>query len=67
MTTRRKDQGWAWLVALSACVSRALYEGIAKAMGVLLPTLAADFQQEIWVIGLTVSLMTVVGGMAGKQ
>ena len=66
MTSRRKDQGWAWLVAFSTCVSRALFEGIAKAMGVLVTTLAVDFHQEVWVVGLTVSLMTVVGGVAGK-
>ncbi|XP_072048455.1 monocarboxylate transporter 12-like [Amphiura filiformis] len=62
---RNIDGGWAWVIVGSSFFSRLLHEGIFKSLGVLLPTLSVYFDVPVWVIGNTISFMTVIGGVVG--
>ncbi|XP_072030311.1 monocarboxylate transporter 13-like [Amphiura filiformis] len=58
-----KDSRLAWVVAFGAHLCKLLHDGLLKSFGVMLPSLSSEFNTSNWVVGLSISLMIVVGGL----
>ncbi|XP_072051716.1 monocarboxylate transporter 13-like [Amphiura filiformis] len=54
------DSGWAWMIFVAAFNVWFLWEGLLKALSVLLSTLQEQFVTHTWVIGIMVTLMASV-------
>ena len=56
----------AWIVAVGAFFANLLVTGTSKSLGLLLTEIREDFSTDTWVIGLSVSLGYVLGGILCK-
>ena len=56
----------AWIVAVSIFSAALLVNGTIKSLGLLLIEIREEFSTDTWVIGLSVSLGQVLGGILCK-
>ncbi|XP_072027419.1 monocarboxylate transporter 13-like [Amphiura filiformis] len=61
----RVSCGWKWAVLFSCFLTKSLNTGLRKSFGVLLLPLQDHFNQDVWLLGMMVSISVSVGDFTG--
>ena len=55
-----------WIAVLTLWTSNAIWVGITKGLGIMLPTLRHQLDTQTWIIGWITSMVVVMTGVMGK-
>ena len=64
--TQNVDSGWSWVILAGASFIFFAWNGLLKALSVLLPTLQDQFETHTWVIGVMNTTMFTVRDFSSK-